>query len=128
MITARRNANYRGCGSIWDNRETAPVGSFAQIRSGCTTCMATSRNGSRTAGNRLMVLTVSTPLETATFVAEAPASGSRSEYESLENGLFLTDVAGPRYHLSRHHKSSIWGRAGSIPTSSASTRNPKPPV
>ena len=43
----KNNANCNGCGSEWDSRQTAPVGSFAPNRSASTTCTATSGSGSR---------------------------------------------------------------------------------
>jgi formylglycine-generating enzyme required for sulfatase activity len=46
------NANCDGCGSQWDLRQTAPVGSLSRTRWGFTTCTATSGNGLRIAGTR----------------------------------------------------------------------------
>jgi len=43
-------ANCDGCGSLWDDDLTAPVGSFAPNPSVFTICMATSTNGSKIAG------------------------------------------------------------------------------
>jgi formylglycine-generating enzyme required for sulfatase activity len=41
------NANCKGCGSQWDSKQTAPVGSFKHL--GCTTCTAMSISRYRTA-------------------------------------------------------------------------------
>jgi formylglycine-generating enzyme required for sulfatase activity len=43
------NANCDGCGSQWDNRQTAPVGSFMANALGFTTCKATRTSGLRIA-------------------------------------------------------------------------------
>jgi formylglycine-generating enzyme required for sulfatase activity len=43
------NANCSGCGSQWDQQQTAPVGSFAPMRSASSTWPATCGNGCRIA-------------------------------------------------------------------------------
>ena len=45
----KNNANCNGCGSQWDNKQTAPVGSFAPTGSVSMTWSATSGSGSRIA-------------------------------------------------------------------------------
>ena len=46
------NADCNGCGSRWDARQPAPVGSFAPNISACTTWSATCSNGCRIVGTR----------------------------------------------------------------------------
>ena len=43
----KNSANCDGCGSHWDNKQTAPVGSFQPMRSAFTTCTATCGSGSK---------------------------------------------------------------------------------
>ena len=43
-------ANCDGCGSQWDNKQTAPVGSFKPNASGFTTCTATCGSGLQDSG------------------------------------------------------------------------------
>ena len=47
-------ANCDGCGSRWDGRMTAPVGSFAANRWGLTTCTAMQRNGCKIVGLKII--------------------------------------------------------------------------
>ena len=52
-LDGKAMANCDGCGSQWDNKQTAPVGSFAPTRSVSTTWSATSGSGRRIAGTTI---------------------------------------------------------------------------
>ena len=86
----RNNANCAGCGSKWDNKQPAPVGSFAANGSVSTTCTATCYSGSRTAittatrgrhrtvrrGPKWIVLAVSSAVVNGTVIPRVSAQPS----------------------------------------------------
>jgi len=86
----RNNANCAGCGSKWDNKQPAPVGSLRRMGSVSTTCTATCYSGSRTAittatrgrhrtvrrGPKWIVLAVSSAVVNGTVIPRVSAQPS----------------------------------------------------